>query len=66
MHCALGVVTNPFYSVSGTDGDFKISGLPAGSYTLVAVHEKYGESQPQKVDLKDGESKSINFTFTAQ
>ena len=28
MHCALGVVTNPFYSVSGTDGAFKISDFP--------------------------------------
>ena len=66
MHCYGGVVSNPFYSVSAKDGSFKISGLPAGSYTLVAVHEKYGESQPQKVDLKDGESKSIDFSFTAQ
>jgi len=66
MHCVAGVVTNPYYSVSGTDGGFKISSLPAGSYTVVAVHEKYGESQPQKIDVKDGEAKSVNFTFTAQ
>jgi hypothetical protein len=66
MHCVAGVVTNPFYSVSGTDGGFKISSLPAGSYTVVAVHEKYGESQPQKVDVKDGEAKSLDFSFTAQ
>lgn len=66
MHCYGGVVTNPFFAVSGADGTFKISGLPAGSYTLVAWQEKYGESAPQKVDVKDGEAKSVNFSFTAQ
>jgi len=66
MHCAAGVVTNPFYSVSGADGTFKISQLPKGTYTLVAVHEKYGESQPQTVTLADGASQAVNFTFAAQ
>ena len=66
MHCFGGVVNNAFFSVSGTDGTFKISQLPAGSYTVVAVHEKYGESEPQKVDIKDGESKTLDFTFAAK
>jgi len=66
MHCFVGVFTHPFYNVTGEDGTFKISGLPAGSYTLVAWQEKYGESQPQKVDVADGVTKSVNFTFTAQ
>jgi hypothetical protein len=65
MHCFVGVFSNPFFSVTGEDGSFKISGLPAGSYTLVAWQEKYGESAPQKVDIKDGEAKAVNFTFTA-
>ncbi len=66
MHCVAGVVTNPFYSISGTDGTFKIAQLPAGTYTVVAVHEKYGESQPQQITVKDGEAASANFTFAAQ
>ncbi len=66
MHCMACVVNNPFFAISGTDGTFKISNLPAGSYTLVAVQEKYGESEPQKVEIKDGESKSLNFTFAAK
>ena len=60
------VVNNPFFAISGADGAFKISSLPAGSYTLVAVQEKFGESEPQKVDIKDGETKTINFTFAAK
>jgi Carboxypeptidase regulatory-like domain len=67
MHCAAGVVSNPFYSVSGDDGSFKISGLPAGTYTVVAAQEKYGESAPQTVTVTDGQAKAdVNFTFTAQ
>jgi plastocyanin len=66
MHCVAGVFSHPFFGVSDTDGTFKISGLPAGSYTLAAYQEKYGESAPQKVDIKDGEAKSVTFTFTAQ
>lgn len=66
MHCFAGVVSNPFYSVTGKDGTFKISQLPAGTYTLVAVQEKYGESQPQTVTLKDGGTQAVDFTFNAQ
>ncbi len=66
MHCAAGVVNNPFFAVTGTDGSFKISQLPKGSYTVVAVHEKYGASQPQTVTLADGASQAVNFTFAAQ
>jgi len=66
MHCVAGVFTHPFFTVSDPDGTFKIASLPAGSYTLAAYQEKYGESTPQKVDLKDGESKPVTFTFTAQ
>jgi hypothetical protein len=65
MHCFAGVFTNPFYAVTGDDGSFKISGLPAGSYTMVAWQEKYGLSAPQTVVVKDGEAKNANFTFAA-
>ncbi len=66
MHCFVGVLPHPFFNVTGADGAYKIAGLPAGSYTLAAWQEKYGESAPVKVDVKDGEAKSVDFTFTAQ
>ncbi|HVZ79361.1 MAG TPA: carboxypeptidase regulatory-like domain-containing protein [bacterium] len=66
MHADIGVVSNPFFAITGTDGTFKIAGLPAGTYSLVAVHEKYGESQPTQVTVKDGEAATANFTFAAQ
>ena len=42
MAAYVGVFSNPFYAVSGPDGKFKISGLPAGSYEIEAWHEKLG------------------------
>ena len=36
------VSSHPFFAVTGDDGTFKISGVPAGSYTVEAWHERYG------------------------
>ena len=58
------VLSHPFFGVSGVDGSFTISGLPAGTYTIEAWHEKYG-TQTQSVTVADGESKSLDFTFPA-
>ncbi|MGO9243413.1 MAG: carboxypeptidase regulatory-like domain-containing protein [Verrucomicrobiia bacterium] len=63
MSAYVGVMDNPFYSVTGDDGTFSLKGLPAGEYTVAAWQEKYGE-QVQKVKIGDGEAKSIDFKFT--
>jgi hypothetical protein len=65
MSAYVGVVEHPFFSVSGADGSFSLTGLPAGTYVLEAWHEKYG-TQTQTVNVADGETKSIELTFTAQ
>jgi plastocyanin len=36
------VSSHPFFAVTGDDGSFKISGLPAGTYTVEAWHERFG------------------------
>ena len=65
MNAYAGVVEHPFFSISGEDGSFAITGLPAGAYVLEAWHEKYG-TQTQTVSVGDGEAKSIEFIFKAQ
>lgn len=60
----VGVFSHPYFSVSATDGSYKIMGLPAGQYTIVAWHEKYGE-QTIDVSLASTEQKTLDFTFKA-
>jgi plastocyanin len=62
MNAWVGVLEHPFYSVSGKGGAFEISGLPPGTYTIEAWHEKLG-SQTQQVTIGAKESKEISFMF---
>ena len=64
MSTYVGVLDHPYFSVTGKDGAFDISKLPAGTYTLEAWHEKYG-TQTQQVTVGDGETQEVSFTFTA-
>ncbi|MDH3446375.1 MAG: carboxypeptidase regulatory-like domain-containing protein [Deltaproteobacteria bacterium] len=42
MSAAIIVVTTPYFSVTDTNGDFILDGLPAGSYELEVWHERLG------------------------
>ncbi len=43
MNAFINVSATPFFAVTGEDGRFDLTGLPAGEYVLGAVHEKLGE-----------------------
>ena len=62
MSAYVGVVDHPFFAVSGTDGAFSLGGLPPGTYTIEAVHEKLGR-QTQSVTIGEKETKDLAFTF---
>jgi plastocyanin len=53
---------NAFFAVSGQDGSFKISNVPAGTYTLEAWHEKLGSKRAQ-VTVGAGEPARTTFTY---
>jgi len=63
MKCYIGVVDHPFFDVTGDDGTFEISGLPAGSYTLEVWHEKLG-TKTVSVTIADGATETVDFTLT--
>lgn len=65
MAAWVGVFENPFFAVTGEDGTFEISGIPGGTYTLVAWHELYG-SQRQSVRVADGAPLQARFVFGKQ
>jgi plastocyanin len=64
MNAYVGVVDNPYFAVTGEDGKFSLKGVPAGTYTVEAWHEKL-EPMTQSVTIAASESKDVTFTFKA-
>jgi len=62
MRSYIGVVSHPFFAVTGDDGTFTIKGLPPGTYTIEVWQEKYG-TQDQQITVGAKESKTADFTF---
>jgi hypothetical protein len=62
MRAYANVVTHPFFAVTKEDGSFEIKGLPPGSYTIEAWHERLG-TQTQQVTINDG-SPTVTAAFT--
>lgn len=62
MRAYLGVSPNPFFAVTGTDGTFSLPDVPPGTYTVDAVHEKYGRKQGKAVVNKGGTA-TVDFTY---
>lgn len=66
MRAYVGVLQHPFFAVSDASGKFEIKGVPAGTYTLVAWHEKYPQGITQTVTVAAGAPAASNFNFTAE
>jgi hypothetical protein len=65
MNAYVGVVSHPYFAVTGSGGKFELKTIPPGTYTIEAWHEKLGR-QAQSVTLGEKESKEITFTFKVQ
>lgn len=64
MQSYIGVLSHPFFSATGTDGAFSMTGVPPGTYTVTAWHERYG-TQQQKLVVAARADASLSFTFKA-
>jgi len=62
MNAWIGVFTHPFFSATGTDGKFTITGLDAGTYEITAWHERLG-TQTASVTVSGSDTKAQNFKF---
>lgn len=65
MSAYVGVVPHPYFAVTAAGGRFELKGVPPGTYTIEAWHEKLG-TQTQDVTLGDNASKQLSFHFKAQ
>ena len=64
MRAWVAVVPHPFFAVTGADGRFAIRGLPAGTYTVEAWHERL-PALTFTVTVGEGETKEHDVLFTA-
>lgn len=64
MNAFVGVVDHPFFAVTDAEGKFELKGLPPGTYTVEAVHERLGAvNQSVTVGAKD--AKTLSFSIKA-
>jgi plastocyanin len=59
-----GVVSHPYFAVTAGGGAFELKGLPPGTYTIEAWHEKLG-TRTETVSVAEKDSKPVSFTFKA-
>lgn len=62
MRSYIGVVSHPFFAVTGEDGSFSLKGVPPGTYTIEVVQEKLGRKEG-KVTLSASGAVTIDFTY---
>jgi plastocyanin len=62
MRAFVGVSKNPFQKVTGADGTFSIEGIPPGTYTLEAWHERYG-AKTLEVKVEAGKPATATFRY---
>ena len=62
MRGYIGVSKSGLQDVTKGDGDFKISDVPPGKYTIEAWHEKYG-TKKQEVTVEAGKPTKVVFKY---
>jgi plastocyanin len=62
MRSYIGVSPHPFFAVTGDDGSFTLKGVPPGTYTIEAVHEKYGRKEG-RLTLAPNGSAVLDFAY---
>jgi len=64
MNTYIGIVTNPYFSVTNAKGTFQIDNVPPGTYMLEAWQERYGFVS-KSVTVKAGAVSTVDFTYAS-
>jgi len=65
MRSFIAVFKHPYFAVTGKDGNFDLSNLPPGTYTISAWQEKLGTTS-QKITVGSNETKTVQFVFKSK
>ena len=65
MNAYLGIVSNPYFAVSNTMGNFEIDKVPPGTYTIEAWHERFGPVS-RMVTVKPGAVTTVDFSYMSK
>jgi hypothetical protein len=65
MAAWVGVVAHPFFAVTSADGTFTLAGVPPGTYTVEAWHERFG-TRSAEVTVGDRQAATVAFAFAAE
>jgi hypothetical protein len=66
MFSYVTVVDHPYFAVTDKDGNFSIKNVPAGKYTITALHRKAAPTgSDQEIEVKADGAKS-DFTLDAK
>jgi plastocyanin len=64
MSAYVGVVAHPFFAVTDASGAFSMHGVPPGTYTVEAWHEKFG-TKTATITIGPSQNGSLSFSFAA-
>jgi hypothetical protein len=65
MHAWIGVVANPYFAVTGSDGSFELKNVPPGEYTVEAWQEELGVVV-QHVSVASSGKTEVEFRFVGE
>jgi hypothetical protein len=63
MFAYIGVMEHPYFAVTDKDGNYKIEGLPAGKYTIEAVHMKAGRKTAE-LTVAEADKKTLDLELS--
>jgi plastocyanin len=62
MSAVVRVFDHPWFTIPDDEGAFSIAGVPAGTHTVVAWHERIGERR-DRVTIRPGRPTEVTFTL---
>ena len=65
MSATVVVRDNPYFTTVARDGAFRLAGLPAGEYKIIAFHERAGEGAPVAVKVAATGEATANLSLDA-